>query len=106
MHSPLIGAMAGALDRARKQFEPRRNPNLFLYWRSRRGLPTGRRSRPFRRGTSPHLALSKDIGAQEAVGCSRRIGSVRKIAPFGPSPARARVVSLRFTPRALAALPS
>lgn len=49
-----------------------------LYWRSdngvqvRRGLPTGPRSRPIRRGTRPPQV----VGPQGAIGCSRRIGSV------------------------------
>jgi hypothetical protein len=42
----------------------------------RRNLPTGHRSRPVRRGTSPRQALTKDIGAQELRGYSHRIGSV------------------------------
>jgi hypothetical protein len=49
------------IDRARKQCEPHRDPNLFLYRRSRRELPTGRWSRPLHRGTSPREALSKLI---------------------------------------------
>src|SRR5262249_40202484 len=54
----------------------------------------------FHRGTSPRQALAKDIGAQELLGCSRRIGSARKIASFGPSPVGgARGVLVRFTPR-------
>src|SRR6516162_4119476 len=90
------------VDRARKQSEPRRNPNLFLYWRSQ--------------AQSPHWALvtavspgheseggapQRILAAQEPHGCSRRIGSARKIASFGASPVGgARVVSLRSTPRA------
>ena len=56
----------------------RRNLRRSLYWRSesglrvRRGLPTGHRSRPIRRGTRPPQV----IGSQGAIGCSRRIGSV------------------------------
>src|SRR5580693_1515773 len=57
----------------------RRNPRRSLYWRSgcglriRRGLPTGRRSRPIRRGTGP----IKVVKPQGGMGRSRRIGSVR-----------------------------
>src|SRR5215472_2032010 len=54
------------VDRPRKQFEPCRNPNRFLYWRSKRDLPTGRWSRPFHRGTSPRQVLTKDIGGAGA----------------------------------------
>src|SRR5262249_62397108 len=86
------------VDRARKHFEPRRNPNLFLYWRSRRDLPTGHRSRPFHRGTSPRQALAKDIWAQELLGCSRRIGSARKIASVRPSPPRAGPAPFAWPP--------
>jgi len=56
----------------------RRNPRRSLYWRSeqqgriRRELPTGRRSRPIRRGAHPPQA----IASQGATGCSRRTGSV------------------------------
>ena len=53
--------MPAPIDRARKQCEPHRDPNLFLYRRSRRELPTGRWSRPLHRGTSPREALSKLI---------------------------------------------
>ena len=89
--------MLAPVDRARKQFEPCRNPNQFLYWRSRRDLPTGRWSRPFHRGTSPRQVLTKDIGAQELLGCSRRIGSAQKIASFRPSPVGEHA-SFRYAP--------
>src|SRR5215469_10767270 len=46
--------------------------------RSRRGLPTGPQLAATRRGTGPPQVLTKKIGAQGAVGCSRRVGSVRQ----------------------------
>ena len=74
-----------------------------LYWRSdsgvrvRRGLPTGPRSRPIRRGTRPPQV----VGPQGAIGCSRRdrLGLAR-LRQFGPSPAghaTFRYASLRAT---------
>jgi hypothetical protein len=93
--------MLAPVDRARKQFEPCRNPNQFLYWRSRRDLPTGRWSRPFHRGTSPRQVLTKDIGGAGASWSlpANRLGPedsvVQAVACGG-----ARVVSLRSTPRA------
>jgi hypothetical protein len=56
----------------------RRDLSLSLYWRSRRGLPTGPQLAATRRGTGPPQVLTKKIGAQGAVGCSRRVGSVRQ----------------------------
>jgi hypothetical protein len=44
----------------------------------RRGLPTGHRSRPFRRGTWSVPGALMRIVAREECGCSRRIGSVQK----------------------------
>jgi len=67
----------------------------------RRGLPTGHRLRSFRRGTV-RFWRSRRRKLSVAPGESARS---RKIPPFGPSPAVARVVSLRSTPRATAALP-
>jgi hypothetical protein len=58
----------------------------------RRGLPTGHRSRPIRRGTCP----PRVIGSQGTIGCSRRIGSVRRDhTALGRRPR----VTLRFTSR-------
>src|SRR6516162_9655253 len=90
------------VDRARKQSEPRRNPSLFLYWRSRAQSPHWALVTAVSPGhESEEGAPQKMLAAQEPHGCSRRIGSARKIASFGPSPVRgARVVSLRSTPRA------
>ena len=56
----------------------RRDLSLSLYWRSRRCLPTGPQLAATRRGTGPPQVLTKKIGAQGAVGCSRRVGSVRQ----------------------------
>src|SRR5262249_9662526 len=56
----------------------RRDLSLSLYWRSRRGLPTGPQLAATHRGTGPPQVLTKKIGAQGAVGCSRRVGSVRQ----------------------------
>ena len=55
-----------------------RDPCRYLYWcsprsrRERHGLPTGRRSRPIRRGTCPPQVIE----SRGAIGCSRRTGSV------------------------------
>jgi hypothetical protein len=57
----------------------------------------GNRLRPFRRGTGPTEALTNEIGAQELLGCSRRIGSTLKIASFGPSPPGEHA-SFRYAP--------
>jgi hypothetical protein len=91
------------VDRARKQCEPRRNPSLFLYWRSQAQSPHWALVTAVSQGhESERGAPQKILAAQEPHGCSRRIGSARKIASFGPSPVGgARVVSLCATPRAL-----
>src|SRR5262249_28929254 len=68
---------------ARKQFEPRRNPSLCLYWRSEAHLPTGRRSRPFHRGTSPLQALTNKTGRWRSMVAPGESARSRKIAePF------------------------
>src|SRR5262245_2766618 len=99
VHHALSGSLGrmAPVDRARKQCEPRRNPNLFLYWRSRRGLPTGHRLRPLRRGTSPRVALTKTWrrrSHQVAPGESARS---RKIAPFRAVTRRGHA-SFRYAP--------
>src|SRR6516162_6879232 len=82
--------MPAPIDRARKQCEPHRDPNLFLYRRSRRELPTGRWSRPLHRGTSPREALSKLIRRRRShmvapgeSARSRKIAAVRAVARWG-----------------------
>src|SRR5215471_4527435 len=65
---------------ARKQFEPRRNPSLCLYWRSHAHLPTGRRSRPFHRGTSPLQALTNKTGRWRSMVAPGESARSRKIA--------------------------
>src|SRR5215831_11764813 len=65
---------------ARKQFEPRRNPSLSLYWRSEAHLPTGRRSRPFHRGTSPLQALTNKTGRWRSMVAPGESARSRKIA--------------------------
>src|SRR5262245_53285857 len=75
-----------------------------LYWRSekraqvRRGLPTGHRSRPIRRGTCPPQV----VGPQGAIGRSRRIGSVPEgYADLGRRPpVTLRSATLHFAPPA------
>jgi hypothetical protein len=78
MHSPFISASADAADRARKHSCLTATPAGSCTGALRRGLPTGHRSRPFRRGTCPALALAHRCAAQDETGCSRRIGSVQK----------------------------
>ena len=69
---------AGALDRAREHTS-HRNPIRSLYWRSKARSPHWASVAAVPPG---HLsgagALQTRIGAQENVGCSRRIGSVRE----------------------------
>src|SRR5262249_45916669 len=61
-------------------FEPRRNPSLCLYWRSHAHLPTGRRSRPFHRGTSPLQALTNKTGRWRSMVAPGESARPRKIA--------------------------
>src|SRR5215469_8674215 len=61
-------------------FEPRRNPSLCLYWRSHAHLPTGRRSRPFHRGTSPLQALTNKTGRWRSMVAPGESARSRKIA--------------------------
>src|SRR6516164_3389680 len=69
------------VDRARKQSEPRRNPSLFLYWRSQAQSPHWALVTAVSPGhESEEGAPQKILAAQEPHGCSRRIGSARKIA--------------------------
>ena len=82
----LIGRMA-PVDRARKQFEPRRNPSLYLYWRSQARSPHWASVTAVSPGHKSDAGAHQKCGAQVLSGCSWRIGSVLKIAPFGPSPA-------------------
>src|SRR5260370_1230712 len=75
-------------------------PRRYLYWRSpclrheRRGLPTGHRSRPIRRGTCPPQVIVSRGG----VGCSRRTGSVLQITTFWAVARGTAGVPLRSTP--------
>ncbi len=84
-----------------------RNLRRSLYWRSetrsqvRRGLPTGHRSRPIRRGTRPPQVVTMLVGPQGAIGCSRRIGSVLEDYAASGRRRRSRCVPLRFTSRNL-----
>src|SRR5713101_2651383 len=77
-----------------------RDPRRYLYWRSpclrheRRGLPTGHRSRPIRRGTCPPQVIVSRGG----VGCSRRTGSVLQITTFWAVARGTAGVPLRSTP--------
>src|SRR5215470_5865253 len=91
--------MLGAtVDRAREHTS-HRNPIRSLYWRSKARSPHWASVAAIPPGHCPVLALA----AQEAVGCSRRIGSVQKdtavraVAPGG---------TRRSAPRATAALTS
>src|SRR6516165_2377622 len=77
MHFPLLGAIQGAplivhATRATATLSGSCTGAL------RRGFPTGHRSRPFRRGTSPLEALTNNIGALDDNGSSRRIGSAQE----------------------------
>src|SRR6516165_3509075 len=69
-----MSAMLGApVDRSRKHTS-HRNPIRSLYWRSKARSPHWASVAAFPPGHCPVLALA----AQEAVGCSRRIGSVQQ----------------------------
>src|SRR5713226_8803272 len=108
---PHMVALAGPVDTAIPSFliahavtplqtASHRDPCRYLYWcsprsrRERHRLPTGRRSRPIRRGTCPPQVIE----SRGAIGCSRRTGSVLETTTFWAVACGRAGVPLRSTP--------
>ena len=85
--SPSDGRHASApVDRTRERTS-HRNPIRSLYWRSKARSPHWASVTAVSPGHKSEAGAHQKFGAQVLSGCSWRIGSVLKIAPFGPSPA-------------------
>ena len=84
--SPSDGRHVSPVDRAREHTS-HRNPIRSLYWRSKARSPHWASVTAVSPGHKSEAGAHQKFGAQVLSGCSWRIGSVLKIAPFGPSPA-------------------